>query len=162
MTESRTTWTFQPTGRTGQRQRREVVAAQLELLSRAPLFRGLAKTHLRRIAQVSGSRRFRAGEELVKEGVAGSVFFVIVQGRAKVVRGRRTMTHLGPGDFLGEMAILTGAPRNASVVSETPMECLTLSATALRTVLRSEPAIAFRMLTGVAERVARAEGSPTA
>jgi CRP/FNR family transcriptional regulator, cyclic AMP receptor protein len=125
----------------------------MELLSRVPLFRDLSKAQLRTIADVSGSRRVRAGEELVKQGAAGSVFFVIVEGRAKVVRGGRTLKRFGPGDFVGEMSILTGAPRSATVVTETPVECLTLSGTNLRSVLRREPAITLRMLECVADRL---------
>jgi len=126
----------------------------MALLARAPLFEGLPKTHLRRIARVSAAWNCRAGEELVKEGAVGSTLYVILDGRAKVVRRGRTVKRLGPGDFFGEMAILTKAPRSASVVAETPMGCLVLSATHLRDVLMDEPVIAVRMLNTLAHRLA--------
>ena len=69
------------------------------------------------------------------------------------MRKGKTIKRLGPGDFFGEMSILTTAPRSASVVAETPMECLTLSATSLRAVLMDEPAIAVRMLNTLAQRL---------
>jgi CRP-like cAMP-binding protein len=153
MTEPGIAWTFKPTAR-GNGGRRKVIKEQMAMLSRAPLFHDLSKTHLRRLAEASAFRKVRAGQELVKEGVPGSVFFVILSGTAKVLRDGRTLKRLGPNDFFGEMSILTKMPRSASVVAETPMECLTLSATGLRTVMNKEPSIAVRLLATLAERLA--------
>jgi CRP-like cAMP-binding protein len=149
-----TGWTHRPTSDGGARKlRRRRIGEQIALLSRSPLFEGLSKSHLRAIADVSGARRVKAGETLVKEGAAGAVFFVIVEGTAKVMRGRRTVGRLGPEDFFGEMSILTHTPRSASVVADTDMECLTVSGTDLRAVLLAQPAITLRMLTTLAERL---------
>ena len=153
MSEPRIKWTFEPTARGGGRAQRRRLSEQMTLLARAPLFEGLPKTHLRKIAKVSAARNCRAGEQLVKEDAAGSVFYVVLDGQAKVMRKGKTIKRLGPGDFFGEMSILTTAPRSASVVAETPMECLTLSATSLRAVLMDEPAIAVRMLNTLAQRL---------
>ncbi|HEY7522125.1 MAG TPA: cyclic nucleotide-binding domain-containing protein [Candidatus Limnocylindrales bacterium] len=162
MSDTHVEWTHQPTATGGQRTRRRGRAERMELLGRVPLFRDLAKTHLRQIADISGSRHVRAGERLVQQGAPGSVFFVIVEGTARVVRGTRTLGRLGPGDFVGEMSILTGAPRTASVVAQTPVECLTLSASNLRAVLRREPVIAMRMLECLAERLTEVDRSLSA
>jgi CRP/FNR family transcriptional regulator len=153
MTEPGIAWTFAPTGR-GDGGRRRVIKQQTEMLARAPLFEGLSKAHLRKLAEASAFRRVRAGQELVKEGVTGSVFYVILSGTAKVTKGGRTLKRLGPNDFFGEMAVLTKAPRSASVVAETQMECLTLSANGLRTVMNEDPSIAVRLLGTLAERLA--------
>jgi CRP-like cAMP-binding protein len=153
MTEPGIAWTFTPTGR-GDGGRRKVVKQQTAMLARAPLFHDLSRAHLRQLAEASAFRRVRAGQELVKEGVAGSVFFVILTGTAKVTKGGRTLKRLRPDDFFGEMSILTKMPRSASVVAETPMECLTLSAAGLRTVMNREPTIAVRLLATLAERLA--------
>lgn len=126
----------------------------MELLQRAPLFAGLSKAHLRRIADASSSSMRRAGQELVREGQAGTTFFVIIEGEAKVVRGGRTVKRLGAGDFFGELAVLTSQPRNASVVAHTDVTFLVLSAPSLRKVLKEEPAIAVRMLDELARRLA--------
>jgi CRP-like cAMP-binding protein len=154
MSETRIAWTHQPTSLGGGRAQRQRLSEQMTLLARAPLFEGLPKTHLRKIARVSAAWNCRAGEELVKEGAAGTVFYVILEGHAKVIRRGRTIKRLGQGDFFGELAILTRAPRSASVVAETPMRCLTLSAADLRDVLMDEPAIAVRMLDTLAHRIA--------
>jgi CRP/FNR family cyclic AMP-dependent transcriptional regulator len=153
MTESGISWTFTPTGR-GDGGRRRMIRQQSAMLERAPLFQGLSRAQLRQLAAASAFRRIRAGTELVKEGVAGSIFFVIVSGTAKVVRRGRTLKRLGPNDFFGEMSVLTKAPRSASVVAETPMECLSLSATGLRTAMNQDPSIAVRLLGTLAERLA--------
>jgi len=124
------------------------------LLADAPLFEGLTKTQLRRIAKVSGARTFDPGEELVKEGAVGRVFYIVVEGQAKIVRRGRTIQRVGPGDSFGEMAILTTAPRSASVVAETPMEVLTLSGPHLQGILLDQPKIAVRLLDTLARRLA--------
>jgi CRP-like cAMP-binding protein len=156
-------WTFEPTGRSGGgRVRRQKVSDQMALLARAPLFEGLPQSHLRKIAKVSTSWRGRAGDELVKEGAAGSTLYVIVDGEAKVTKNGRTVKRLGRGDFVGEMAILTKAPRSASVVAETDVVCLVLSATNLRKVLKEEPTIGVRMLDVLAQRLAEMDRLYTA
>ena len=147
-------WTHQPTAKGGRSDARRRIEEQSELLGRVPLFEDLPKRHLREIAKVSAARRFAADDELVKEGSAGSVCFLIVEGSAKVVRRGRTVKQLGPGDFFGEMSILTTAPRTASVVAREPMRCITLSAAGLKKVLVEEPRIALAMLSTMADRVA--------
>jgi CRP-like cAMP-binding protein len=148
------TWTHQPTARGDRAGHRRRIEEQTELLGRADLFRGLSKRHLREIAKVSAARRVAEGQELVKEGASGSVCYLIVEGTAKVVRHGRTVKQLGPGDFFGEMSLLTKGPRTASVVAREPMECITLSATAFRKVLLENPQIALAMLSTMADRVA--------
>src|SRR5438874_9061587 len=112
MTEPRIPWTHQPTGRVGGHDRRARSAERLALLAEAPLFDGLAKTQLRRIAKVSGARTFDPGDELVKEGVPGRIFYIVVEGQARSVRRGRTIGSAGPGDASGEMAILRTRPRS--------------------------------------------------
>jgi CRP/FNR family cyclic AMP-dependent transcriptional regulator len=151
---SSSTWTHQPTARGDRAGQRRRIDQQTELLGRTSLFQGLSKRQLREIAKVSGARRVSADQELVKEGAAGSVCFLILDGTAKVVRGSRTVKQLGPGDFFGEMSLLTRAPRTASVIAREPMECVTLSASAFKKVLLENPQIAVAMLSTMADRVA--------
>ena len=147
-------WTHQPTARGGRSDMRRRIEEQADLLGRVSLFQDLPKRQLREIAKVSSARRFAPGDELVKEGAGGSVCFVIVEGTAKVMRGGRTVKQLGPGEFFGEMSVLTTAPRTASVVAREPTWCITLSAAGLKKVLLEEPRIAMAMLSTLADRVA--------
>lgn len=155
-------WTHAPTGTKRGRIRKQRVRELTEALSRAPLFSDLPKAHLRKIAGASGRQQFTDGQTLVKEGVSGSGFFVILEGRAQVVRNGKVMKRLGPGDFFGEMAILTGAPRSASVIARGDVACLTVSASGLRAVLKEDPLISLRLLKAMAERLAEADRSLTA
>ncbi len=154
---SQSTWTHEPTGSRTRAASQRRIKEQAELLSKVPLFAGLSRRHMHEIAKVSGSRTCAVGEELVHEGAAGSVFFVLVEGTAKVVRNGRTVKRLGPGDFFGEMSLLADVPRSASVLAQAPVRCLTLSAKGLRSVLRENPPVAMRLLTTMAERLAETD-----
>lgn len=146
-------WTFQPTSRPRTEGTRRSLEDRMEALSRTPIFGGLPKRHLKALAKESGHQRFPAGKTLVTEGLVGSVFYTILEGTVRVSRGGRTVKRLGPGDFFGEMSILTRSPRSASVITDTPVECVTLPASGMRSVLRAEPTICFKMLTTMAERL---------
>lgn len=154
MSDGQIRWTHEPSPHADRAGLRKRIGEMTPLLGEAPLFRGVSKRHLREIAKVSGIHQSTAGQELVKQGASGSVFFLILDGTAKVVRGGRTVTRLGPGDFFGEMALLTSTDRSASVIAATPMRCVTLSAKDLRPVLLANPPIALRMLATMADRLA--------
>ena len=98
-----------------------------DLLARVPIFTGLSKRHLRGIAGISRERRFQEKETVAEEGKPGDDFYVILGGQAKVVKRGRTIATLIPGDFFGEIALLDGGPRSASVIAETPLETMTLN-----------------------------------
>jgi CRP-like cAMP-binding protein len=100
------------------------------------------------------------GSPVVKEGAAGSVFFVILDGRVKVVRKGRTVARLKNGDFFGEMSLLDDQPRLASVITEEPSRFLTLSAKEFRAALDREPALAKRILQVIAARLRELENPP--
>jgi protein phosphatase len=128
-----------------------------------PLFAGLSKRHLRRLAEESDVLRSAPGRAIVEEGQAGEAMYVMLTGTAKVIRGRRTVATLIPGDFFGELSALDGGPRTASIVPETPVEVLRLFRHTLYDLLRSEPTLVFRMLEGLARRMRQVRpGTPVA
>ncbi|HET9672108.1 MAG TPA: cyclic nucleotide-binding domain-containing protein [Actinomycetota bacterium] len=118
-----------------------------------PLFGGLSKRHLRRLAEEADVVRFSPGRPIVDEGRPGEAMFVMLSGSAKVVRGRRTVATMIPGDFFGELSALDGGPRTASIVPETHVEVLRLFRHTLLDMLRTEPSLVFRMLEGLARRM---------
>jgi CRP-like cAMP-binding protein len=122
-------------------------------LATIPLFGGLSKRDLRRLAEEADVVRFERGRPIVVEGERGEAMFVMLSGSAKVVRGRRTVATVVPGDFFGELSALDDGPRTASVVPETPVEVLRLFRHTLRQLVRREPALALRMLEGLAHRL---------
>jgi CRP/FNR family transcriptional regulator len=131
------------------------------LLAEVPLFAGLSSRHLRRIASLADDRRYPAGRPIVQIGGRGDAFYVIVDGRAKVTMGgSRSIARLEAGDFFGELAVLDGGTRTASVIAETPVSTLRIARTDLRKVLRQEPDVAMKLLEEVAGRL-RSRSSPT-
>jgi ATP-binding cassette subfamily B protein len=87
------------------------------------------------------------GASIVREGDKGDTFFVVLEGQARVVnRKGRVLNRVYPGDFFGEISLLDGGPRTATVVAETPMLLLGLSRSAFRDVLATEPVVAVKLL----------------
>ncbi len=126
-----------------------------DMLSEVPLFQGLPKRHLNKIAHIAKPVRFSAGRVIVKEGSPGTTFFVIVDGKANVISesANRVLARFGPGDHFGELALLDGGPRSASVVAETPVAALQLSRTAFRDLVVSEPEVGLKIMEDLARRV---------
>jgi CRP/FNR family transcriptional regulator, cyclic AMP receptor protein len=132
-----------------------------ELLARVPLFAGMSKRHLRGVAGISKEERFDERATVAQEGREGDDFYVIVTGQAKVTRGTRTIARLMPGDFFGEIALLDGGPRTASVVAETPLHVMTVNRKPFQAMLERDPTIVLKMLEELAGRLRNAERSLT-
>jgi|SRR5438270_8357557 len=132
-----------------------------DLLARVPLFAGLPKRHLRGLAAIAREQRFDEDETVAEEGKPGDDFYVIVSGQAKVLRGRRVLRRLTPGDFFGEIALLDEGPRTASVVAETPLKVLAINRKPFQAALRREPSIVLKMLEELAGRLRSQERSLT-
>lgn len=129
----------------------------LRLLELVPLFSGLSRAQLSRVADLAQEVSYGSGRMIVRTGTPGLAFYVIVEGQAKVIRGRissaKGQASLGPGDFFGEMALLDGGPRSASVVAQTPMTTVRIERAAFRRMLKDEPDIALKLLEGMAVRM---------
>lgn len=126
-----------------------------DMLSEVPLFQGLSKRHLHKLAHAVKAVRFSAGRVIVKEGSSGTMFFVIVNGKASVISesANRVLTRFGPGEFFGELALLDGGPRSATVVAETAVDALQLSRKAFRDLVVSEPEVGLKIMEDLARRV---------
>ena len=128
-----------------------------DILAQVPLFGGLSKRHLRGLAGLAGQEQVEEGTAIAEEGKPGDSFYVILQGQAKVVRSGRTIAHLMPGDWFGEISLIDGGPRTASVITETPVEVMTLSREPFESMIRREPTIVLKMLEELARRLRNAE-----
>ena len=133
-----------------------------DLLAQVPLFEGLSRRHLRQIAEHADEISFREREIIVQAGQPGGTFFVIVEGEVRVVRGDRTIARAGPGEFFGEISLLDGGPRTASVIAETPVVAIRLFKASFEKVVREEPRVAGKILAVVARRLREAEKTVTA
>ena len=129
--------------------------AKIELLKRVPLFAGCSKSELRELAMTADEIDLRDGHVLTKEGRPGREFFVLVDGTARVTGKDRKIADLGPGDWFGEIALLTDAPRTATVTATSPVDVLVITDRSFRRVVETMPSIALKVLASVGERLAR-------
>ncbi len=131
----------------------------VRLLAGVPLFSGLSKKDLRRI--VSGGRQlsYDKGRKIVGQGDKGLGFYLILEGQVEVRRGDKTLAKLGPGEFFGEMSLLDGRPRNADVVSTVPTRCFALLAWHFQGMVKSDPAMALKIMQEVANRLRQTDQS---
>ena len=149
-----------PTGRP--RPDRPLGRRGADLLAQVPLFEGLSRRHLKQIAEHADEISFREREIIVEAGQRGGTFFVIVEGEVRVVRGDRTIARAGPGEFFGEISLLDGGPRTASVIAATPVVAIRLFKASFDKVVREEPRVAGKILAAVARRLREAEKTVTA
>jgi CRP/FNR family cyclic AMP-dependent transcriptional regulator len=133
----------------------------LEHFERIPLFSGVSKKGLRSIVGAADEITVRGGKDLVREGDHGRHLYVIVEGSAKVVRGGRTVATLGPGDFFGELALVSGAPRTATVTTETETTVMVLDPRRFDVVMDEEPRVAKAIMATMADRLRVIERSIT-
>jgi CRP/FNR family transcriptional regulator, cyclic AMP receptor protein len=122
-------------------------------MKRVPLFQQLSSRELGEVAALADEIDLPAGRKLTDEGRSGKEFVIIVDGVADVTRGGKTINTLGPGDFLGEIALVTGKPRTATVTTRSPATLLVLSAQGFRSLLGKMPSIQAKVLKTLAERL---------
>jgi CRP-like cAMP-binding protein len=131
-----------------------------DALAQVPLFAGLAPRYVRRLADLTEEQRYMAGAQIVREGDIGDTFYVILQGEAKVLSGSgRVVNRMRPGEFFGEISLLDGGPRTATVVAETPMVMLALERKAFLRSVELEPAVGIKLLGHAAAMLRRLEHS---
>jgi CRP/FNR family transcriptional regulator len=137
----------------------------IELLGRVPLFDGLSRALLGRVAALTEEITYNAGRVIVEKDTPGRAFYVIVDGMARVVRGQivtaRREAELGPGDFFGELALLDGERRAATVIATTDLTTIRIERTDFRRLLREEPELALKLLEGMARRTRRILDAPS-
>lgn len=132
-----------------------------EFLARVPLFRGLKQRQIENLAGSMIARRYAAGDTIVTQGKEGIGLFVLVSGRAEVVRtgadgGTVTLNVFGPTDFFGELALLDGGPHTASVIAVEETECLVLAHWEFVGKLKLDPEMVTVILQEVVHRFHRA------
>jgi CRP/FNR family cyclic AMP-dependent transcriptional regulator len=124
-----------------------------ELLAACPLFAGIDAEGLAALATRATQVDFPSGHVIARQGEIGTGFFVIIDGRVRVVRDGEVVATLGPGEFFGELSVLDRMPRNAMVSAEVPTSCLALAAWDFEAVLLEQPRLTVAILRGVATRL---------
>ena len=128
--------------------------AKVDLIAKVPLFSHCSKRELEQIASVADEIDLREGKELMREGALGREFFVILEGSAEVTQEGQTINTLGPGDFFGEIALVSDTPRTATVTATSPVRALVITDRSFKRLLRDSPQIQAKVLSALAERLA--------
>ncbi len=126
---------------------------QLELLGDVWLFEQCSKRELALILSQATNVLSPAGQCLARQGAVGREFVVIVDGKAAVTRDDTEIAVLGPGSFFGEMSLLEGKPRTATVTTLEPTRVLVLTAVAFASVVATMPSVDRKMLAVLAARL---------
>jgi CRP-like cAMP-binding protein len=130
-------------------------------LAAVPIFAGCSQRDLTAIARAVRPIDHEAGTVIAAEGQPGAGLFLIDRGEADVTIGGRKINHLGPGDFFGELALLDGGPRTATVTATTDVQLLALTEWVFRGLLMEHPSIALRTLEAMATRLRNATALAT-
>ena len=125
-------------------------------LSKVPLFANCSKRELSRLLSLARTETVEAGHTLFVEGAPSSNLYVIVTGTAVVKRNGRRIGRAGPGDVVGELGVILGGPRTATVLAETPIEWLVLDQASLRAAIDEVPGLGWHLLQSVAARLDQA------
>jgi CRP/FNR family cyclic AMP-dependent transcriptional regulator len=134
-----------------------------DMLARVPIFVALSPAQLQTLARMVGHRMFPRGMVIIREDDTDAALYIILQGQVSVTKKRgpgqadMQLATLGPGDFFGEMALLDGAPRSATVTATATTECLLLTRLVFYTTLREDPQIAVAMLATLSKRIREVE-----
>ena len=140
---------------------RGIPSGVIRHFERIPLFQSMSKKALRSLVQAATEADIPAGKALVREGEFTRHLYVILRGTADVTRKGKKLNELVPGDFFGEMAFLSGAPRSATVTARTDLRVMVLGPRELDVIIDREPALARKMLAAMAHRVRATETSVT-
>ncbi|MDH3606588.1 MAG: cyclic nucleotide-binding domain-containing protein [Acidimicrobiia bacterium] len=130
---------------------------KLDLLRTVPLFARLDEAELEEIGRHADEVEVPAGTTIVTQNATGNSFYVIVEGLADVMRDDQQLAVLGPGDFLGEMALLEDLPRSATVTTTAPSRLLEMHRRDFSAVLDAAPHLARKMLSVMAHRLRDAD-----
>ncbi|WP_394826283.1 Stp1/IreP family PP2C-type Ser/Thr phosphatase [Pendulispora albinea] len=123
------------------------LALKRDVLARMPLFARLTERELLRVMQAVEVRSYVEGDVVIQEGDRGDELFIVLEGRVRVSRGEATLTHLGPGEHVGEMALIRSVPRSATVTAAGgPAELIAIRRMDFFEILRKEHELAVKLL----------------
>lgn len=137
-------------------------SSKVELLETIPLFRDLSRKQLKQVAGLADEIQVTAGTRLATAGERGQQLFVIIEGRATVNTKRGRSLRLGRGNFFGEMSLLDGGPRSATVDADSDMRLLVVGQREFYQLLVAAPPLALKIMSSLSNRVRDAEAAISA
>ena len=132
-----------------------------DVLRAVPLFGGMTDRSIETIGQLAQPTTFPAGQTLVREGEPGDSFIVLTAGDATVEQGGRTLRTLHAGDFLGEISLVDGGPRTATVTAASAVEALVVDRDGFGRLMEEFPAVRLDLLDALTRRLRDRAGGPT-
>jgi CRP-like cAMP-binding protein len=135
------------------------MADYLDHLAAVPLFAGLSRSDLEKVARAVNEINVQTGRSLVTEGETGHEAFIVVEGTATISRDGTEITTVGPGAVFGEMALIERAPRNATVTAKTPLKVLVLGQREFTGLLDDSPGFTRSIMAALAHRVREKDAS---
>jgi CRP/FNR family transcriptional regulator, cyclic AMP receptor protein len=126
---------------------------KVDLLRTVPLFSACSRRELRRIAAIADEIDVDEGKVLARQGDPGRELFILLEGTVKVERYGEQVNALGPGDFVGESALILGKARNATITTTSPVRVLVITDNSFRRLLREDPKISTKVLETAAARM---------
>src|SRR6266581_3383103 len=132
-----------------------------ELLARVPLFEGLSKKQLSRVSSLMTSLELPSGKVLARQGEAGHEFVILLEGEAEVARDGKVIAVRGPGDYIGEIALLDNQPRTATVTAKTDVAAEVLNRAEFSSLLADAPELSSKLMATLARRLAELESQPS-
>jgi CRP-like cAMP-binding protein len=130
---------------------------KLEHLANVKMFSSLNKKELRLVERACDIVKVKPGTPIVREGQIGHEFYLILEGEASVTKDGQKVATLGPGNYFGEMALLDGGPRSASVVADDEVEVAVIGQREFLGVLDQVPPVAHKLLENMARRLREAD-----
>ena len=124
-----------------------------DVLRSVPLFSGMTDRSIATISELAQPIAFEAGATLVAQGDPGDTFIVITTGAATVEQDGQRIRDLGPGDFLGEISLIDGGPRTATVVATEPIDGLVIDCQGFRRLMDDFPVVRLDLVTALTERL---------
>jgi CRP/FNR family cyclic AMP-dependent transcriptional regulator len=132
-----------------------------DLLAQVPLLSALTRKELKQVARLVDEIQRPEGTVLAEEGESGREFFLLLDGKADVLRGKKKIASLGPGKFFGEISLIDRQPRTASVVAATDVTLLLVGVREFSSLLDRIPSISRRLLVHLCGRLRDCEERPT-
>jgi CRP-like cAMP-binding protein len=140
---------------------RRTVDNKADVLRKVPLFANLSKRDLLHIERITEEIESEPGDVLIRQGELGRELMVMVDGSARVEQNGREIDRLISGDVFGEMSLLDGKPRSATVITETPSTLLIVHKQSFDDLLDTVPGLSRQLLLALCERIRRRDATPT-
>jgi CRP/FNR family transcriptional regulator, cyclic AMP receptor protein len=131
------------------------------LLRRSHLMQGFTDRTLEAIGDMASEVQFAPGEAIVREGDPGDAFYVITSGNAVVTQDGSQLRELGEGDFVGEISLIDGQPRTATITATDEVSTLTLGRDQFQRLIDEHPSVRLELLMALTERLRKVAPNPT-